>query len=147
MLLPADGDYRKTDGPLMQSLLELRESVGKVLEPMRAEGKIGASLAAEVEVFADLDAQAVAAHPGIGDELRFLFITSKLDLRPLADKPADALQPEGSKAWILAKPSPHAKCVRCWHYRADVGSFADDPELCGRCVQNVNGAGEDRKYF
>jgi isoleucyl-tRNA synthetase len=146
-LLPADGEYRKADGALMQSLLELREAVGKVLEPMRAEGKIGASLAAEVEVFADLDAGALAEHASIGEELRFLFITSKLDLRPLADRPAGAVQAEGGKSWILARPSAHAKCVRCWHYRADVGKFTDDPELCGRCVQNVSGAGEDRKYF
>jgi isoleucyl-tRNA synthetase len=146
-LLPADGDYRKADGPLMQELLALRETVSKVLEPMRAEGRIGASLAAEVQAYADLNAEALEAHPGIADELRFLFITSSMQLQPLAAKPDAAIKPEGSDAWILATPSTHAKCVRCWHYRADVGASADDPELCGRCVENVNGAGETRRYF
>ena len=146
-LLPADGEYRKADGPLMQELLALRETVSKVLEPMRAEGRIGASLAAEVQAFADLNVEALEAHPGIVDELRFLFITSSMQLQPLAAKPAAAIQPEGSAAWILATPSTQAKCVRCWHYRADVGAFAEDPELCGRCVDNVNGVGETRRYF
>jgi isoleucyl-tRNA synthetase len=146
-LLPADGDYRKVDGPLMQELLSLRESVSKVLEPMRAEGRIGASLAAEVVVHADLNAEALEAHPGIGDELRFLFITSALSLQPLVSRPGNAIKAEGSDAWIVASASSHGKCVRCWHYRADVGSSPDDPELCGRCIENVNGDGEVRKYF
>jgi len=146
-LLPADGAYRLVDGPLMQELLSLREAVSKALEPMRADGKIGASLAAEVEAYADLNIEALEAHPGIADELRFLFITSSFSLKPLASRPAEAIKAEGSDAWIFAKPSGHAKCVRCWHYRADVGSFADDPELCARCVENVNGDGEARKYF
>jgi isoleucyl-tRNA synthetase len=146
-LLPEDGAYRTVDGELMQGLLSLREAVSKVLEPMRAEGRIGASLAAEVRVYADLNQDALAAHPGIADELRFLFITSSLALSPLSSRPPSAVLPEGSEAWIVAEPSANAKCVRCWHYRADVGSDPGDPELCGRCAENVNGAGETRKYF
>ncbi len=146
-LLPADGVYRQTDGPLMQQLLALRDDVSKVLEPMRADGRIGASLAAEVEVWADVDPAALAAQPGIADELRFLFITSTLSLAPLATRPADVVQPEGSSGFVRARASANKKCVRCWHYRADVGSSAEDPELCARCVVNVNGAGETRNYF
>jgi isoleucyl-tRNA synthetase len=146
-LLPVDGAYRAADGPLMAQLLALRETVSRVLEPMRADGQIGASLAAEVEAWADFDAAALAAHPGIEDELRFLFITSTLVLRALAGHPADALQPEGSHAFVRARASASAKCVRCWHYRPEVGSFADDPELCARCVDNVHGGGENRRYF
>ena len=85
--------------------------------------------------------------PGLADEARFLFITSTLDLHVAAERPADAVEAEGGGAWILARPSEHAKCIRCWHYRPEVGSFADDPELCGRCVENVNGKGETRRYF
>jgi isoleucyl-tRNA synthetase len=121
--------------------------VGKVLEPMRADGKIGASLAAEVSVFTDLEALELAAHPGLAEELRFLFITSALEVGAADARPADAVAAEGGGAWIFARPSEHAKCVRCWHYRPEVGSFPDDPELCGRCVENVNGAGETRRYF
>jgi isoleucyl-tRNA synthetase len=134
-LLPADGAYRAADGAAMDELLALREAVSKVLEPMRAEGRIGASLAAEVDVYADLQNPLPA---GAKEELRFLFITSRLDLHPAAASPGES---------VVARPSAHTKCVRCWHYRPEVGSFADDPELCGRCVDNVRGAGEQRSCF
>jgi isoleucyl-tRNA synthetase len=143
-LLPADGAYRAADGAAMDELLALRLAVGKVLEPMRAEGRIGASLAAEVDVYADLKSKLPA---GAREELRFLFITSRLDLHPASARPADASAAEGIDAGILARPSAHSKCVRCWHYRPEVGSFADDAELCGRCVENVRGAGEQRSCF
>jgi isoleucyl-tRNA synthetase len=141
-LLPVDGAYRAADGPAMAELLALREAVGKVLEPMRAEGRIGASLAAEVDVYADLKSPLPA---GAKEELRFLFITSRLDLKPASARTPDAFAAEG--AFIVANPSAHTKCVRCWHYRPEVGSFPDDPELCGRCVENVRGAGEQRSCF
>mgnify|MGYP001764892912 CR=1 FL=1 len=144
-LLPADGSYLLADGPVMQQLLSVRDTVGKVLEPMRAEGRIGASLQAEVTVYAeDID---LDAYPGIADELRFLFITSALDVLPLAAADAAAVAVEGSPVKILARASEHAKCVRCWHYRASVGHDAHDPELCDRCMENVNGSGEARRYF
>jgi isoleucyl-tRNA synthetase len=145
-LLPAQGAYRSADGGPMDRLLALREGVGKVLEPMRADGRIGASLAAQVSVWTDLSFLP-ANQPGLAEEARFLFITSTLDLHAAAERPADAVEMEGGGTWILARPSEHAKCIRCWHYRPEVGSFADDPELCGRCVENVNGKGETRRYF
>ncbi|MFT3806656.1 MAG: zinc finger domain-containing protein [Arenimonas sp.] len=142
--LPSDGQYRAASLKLNGSgVLALREAVSKVLEPMRADGKIGASLQAEVDIYGDFDAFDSAGR----EELRFLFITSTLELRPSGEKPADAIKGEGVDAWIVARPSAHGKCVRCWHYRADVGAHGDDPELCGRCVENVNGGGEVRRYF
>ena len=145
-LLPAQGGYRAADGAPMDRLLALREAVGKVLEPMRADGRIGASLAADVSVWTDLSFLPLD-QPGLADEARFLFITSTLDLHVAAERPADAVEAEGGGAWILARPSEHAKCIRCWHYRPEVGWFADDPDLCGRCVENVKGKGETRRYF
>jgi isoleucyl-tRNA synthetase len=126
-------------------LLGLRAGVSKVLEGMRAAGTIGASLQADVTLYAD--AETCERHRDIAGELRFFFITSELRLADVADKPDDAVRIEGSANWVLARPSEAAKCVRCWHYRADVGSHADDPELCARCVENVNGEGEDRRWF
>ena len=84
-----------------------------------------------------------------GDELRFFFITSTLAWGDPGERPADAVRAdvEGCEIWIHARASAAAKCVRCWHYRADVGSHADDPELCGRCVGNIDGPGEDRRSF
>jgi isoleucyl-tRNA synthetase len=143
-LLPAQGAYRAADGAAMDELLALRDAVGKVLEPMRAEGRIGASLAAEVDVYADLKSPLPA---GAAGELRFLFITSQLRLQPAAARPAAALRADNAEAWIQASPSAHTKCVRCWHYRPEVGADAADPELCGRCVENVRGAGEQRSFF
>ena len=144
-LLPAQGVYLDADDALMQQLLAMREAVSKVLEPMRAEGRIGAALQAEVTVYADgID---VAAMPGLQDELRFLFITSSLAVQPNNSAGSDAIAVEGTPFKVLANVSKHGKCVRCWHYVESVGQDAHDPELCGRCIENVNGAGEVRRYF
>ncbi len=126
-------------------LLEIRTTASKVLEGMRATGSIGASLQAEVTLY--LDAATRERHAEVADELHFFFITSELEIADIADKPADAVRVEGLDAWVIAKPSAAAKCVRCWHYRDDVGSHADDPELCSRCVGNVEGQGETRRWF
>jgi isoleucyl-tRNA synthetase len=108
-----------------------RAEVQKELERLREAGKIGASLAAHVEIGASgARHDALAA---LGDELRFVMITSQATLRNGADA-------------IVATPSPHAKCDRCWHYRADVGADAAHPSLCGRCVSNLTGAGETRRF-
>jgi isoleucyl-tRNA synthetase len=141
--LPAGGALSKET---FAALLALREAVAKVLEPMRAGGAIGASLEAEVDLYVD-DATLATLAP-VADELRFLFITSELRLHPVAAKPAEAVAADGvAGAFVRAVASGAAKCVRCWHYRHDVGTHADHPELCGRCVDNVDGAGEDRRFF
>jgi isoleucyl-tRNA synthetase len=128
-------------------LLAIREAASRVLEGMRKDGVIGASLQADVDVFTDADTR--ARHADAAGELRFFFITSGLRLRDLADKPADAVpvEIEGGQAWVAAQASTAAKCVRCWHHRADVGSHAQHPELCGRCIGNIEGPGEDRRWF
>jgi len=141
--LPAGG-VLSTEG--FARLLALREAVAKVLEPMRAGGAIGASLEAEVDLYLD-EAMLTMLAPVAG-ELRFLFLTSELRLHPASAAPAGAVPAEGVPgAAIRAVASPHPKCVRCWHYRADVGRHAAHPELCGRCVENVEGGGEDRRFF
>jgi len=126
-------------------LLAIRATVSKVLEGMRAAGSIGASLQADVSIHLAADMR--ARHAEVAGELRFFFITSELRLADVADRPEGAIRVEGHDAWVVATPSEHAKCVRCWHYRSDVGSHADDPELCGRCVENVEGQGETRLWF
>ena len=128
--LPAGAALSAAD---FDALLGLREEVSKVLEPMRAGGQIGASLEAEVDLTVGPELATKLAP--VADELRFFFITSRLSLQA------------GEGVKVQAAASSHGKCVRCWHYRADVGSHADDPQLCGRCVQNVNGAGETRRWF
>jgi isoleucyl-tRNA synthetase len=134
-------------------LLQIRDATSAGMELLRAEGTIGASLQADVAVYAD-DAFR-RRYASVADELRFFFITSSFALKPETDKPLGE-PPAGhrfvttelhAKSLIDVGASEHPKCVRCWHYRADVGSHPDDPELCDRCVDNVNGVGESRRYF
>jgi Isoleucyl-tRNA synthetase len=137
------------DAPLNQAfwdrVLEVREEVSKELEKLRERGGIGSSLEAEVAIYCDGPYREVLER--LEDELRFVLVTSRAAVLPLSEAPqgAEAAEDiEGLK--ILAEPSPHAKCVRCWHRRSDVGSHPDHPELCGRCVENVEGEGEIRRY-
>jgi isoleucyl-tRNA synthetase len=129
------------------ALLQLRGAVMRELEKLRNAGAIGGPLDAEIEVYCAPALLELAR--SFGDELRFVFITSEARVHPAAQSPADAVpaeEGEDNVAWIVARPSAAAKCVRCWHKRADVGSHAEHPELCGRCVTNVEGPGEDRTY-
>jgi len=78
------------------------------------------------------------------DELRFVFITSEASVAALTDAPANAVAGDGFQISVGA--SVHEKCIRCWHRRADVGAVAEHSEICGRCVDNVQGPGEIRIY-
>jgi len=114
---------------------EVRAEVQKELEALRVKGEIGSSLAAEVEISAAGDRYDALA--GLGDDLRFVLITSAAR----ADKAAN-----GAPQSNVVRASGHAKCPRCWHYRADVGADSTHSELCGRCVSNLYGKGEARTY-
>lgn len=130
--LPADAALTGAD---FDKLLALREQVAKVLEPMRANGAIGAALEAEITVAAD--AQTAARWQPLADELRFLFISG--DVTVTAASTDDI--------FVSAQPTTKAKCVRCWHHQASVGSDPRHPELCSRCVSNIEGPGEVRRWF
>ncbi|MEW5838143.1 MAG: isoleucine--tRNA ligase [Pseudomonadota bacterium] len=127
-------------------ILAARDAALAVLEGLRKEGVIGANLDAEVDLYAD-DATLDVLNK-LEDELRFVLITSYARVHPLSARPADTsvVEIEGGQIAIVAKASLHGKCVRCWHHREDVGSHAAHPELCGRCVENVEGAGETRRF-
>ncbi|MEQ6306207.1 isoleucine--tRNA ligase [Delftia acidovorans] len=111
-------------------LREIRDVVNKDIEAVRTEGRVGSSLQAEVSVSAQ--PEDLALLQSLGDDLKFVFITSA----------AEALAGEVLQAAVT--PSSHAKCDRCWHYRADVGINPEHPSLCGRCDSNLHGAGEKR---
>ncbi|MBU0621901.1 MAG: isoleucine--tRNA ligase [Gammaproteobacteria bacterium] len=111
----------------------VREQVNKKLEEQRATGAIGSALQAEVDVYAPKATFELLSR--LGDDLRLVFITSR----------ANVHLREGELE-IQVTPSAQQKCERCWHYREDVGSDANHPTLCGRCVSNLYGAGEARKY-
>jgi isoleucyl-tRNA synthetase len=125
-----------------KSLILVRETVAKALEDLRDAGGIGSALEANTIVYADGGLR--AALQDLGDELRFVFITSAATVEPLAAAPADAISGEGFRVMVGA--SEFAKCVRCWHRREDVGSVAGHAEICGRCATNVDGPGEERRF-
>jgi isoleucyl-tRNA synthetase len=113
-----------------------RELVNKDIETLRADGKVGSSLQAEVELTVPM-----ATHGELWDalaslegDLKFVFITSAIELAA------------GDAFSITTTPSSAAKCDRCWHYQSDVGSDAAHPTLCGRCSTNLFGAGEERRF-
>jgi isoleucyl-tRNA synthetase len=130
--LPVDSALSAAD---FDRLLALREQVSKVLEPMRANGQIGAALEAEIAV--SVNASTAAKWQPLAEELRFFFISGDVTVTAV----------DADEMFVLAQPTRKSKCVRCWHHRADVGAHAAHPELCGRCVSNVEGPGEDRKWF
>jgi isoleucyl-tRNA synthetase len=131
------------DDAFWQQLMAVKAAVNKVLEGQRKEGLIGGTLEAEVTLYCD---DALLAQLGrLGDELRFALITSYATVKPLAAA-VDAVQSDVTGLLVSVQKSAHAKCARCWHHREDVGTHAAHPELCGRCVDNVDGGGETRLY-
>lgn len=122
-------------------LRALRSDVQKELETLRAAGKIGSSLAGEVDLYADGEAHALLA--SLTDDVRFVMITSRATLHAGSGGNASNGLPG---VGIAVSPSTHAKCERCWHYRPDVGANAEHPLLCGRCVSNLFGSGEPREH-
>lgn len=130
-----------------RDLLVIRNAVTKVLEGMRNDGKIGAALQADVTLYTD--AATRSRYAEVAHELRFFFITSGLHFADMASKPSDAVKVDMAQAevWIVAQASTAPKCIRCWHYVADIGTHAEHPEICGRCIENVIGHGERRRYF
>ncbi|MCC7463438.1 MAG: isoleucine--tRNA ligase [Gammaproteobacteria bacterium] len=129
------------------ALIQLRSEVGRELERLRVAGEIGAPLDAEVDVYA-LPAE-YARLAVLGDELRFLLITSAARVQRVTTPPEGAVPVEGctpDSVWIRVRPALAPKCVRCWHHRDDVGSDPVHPPICGRCAGNVSGPGETRHW-
>ncbi|KAB2309175.1 isoleucine--tRNA ligase [Betaproteobacteria bacterium SCN2] len=115
-----------------QQIRDYRAQVLKELENARSASQIGSSLQAEVILHVQPDSHALLS--SLGDDLRFVLITSKVEL----------VAAEENRILVIA--SGHAKCERCWHYREDVGADAAHPQLCGRCASNLFGKGEARSH-
>ena len=116
-------------------LRAVRSEALKLLENLRAAGEIGSSLQAEAEIAAW--GEKLQLLQALGDDLRFVLITSQASVVPAASEAEQS---------IRVRPSAHPKCERCWHYRADVGAHPRYPALCGRCVENLDGPGERRLF-
>lgn len=142
-----------------QRLMDIRAIVSKELEKSRAQGLIGSSLNAEVVLYYDYlvfhvlsdaskELHFFDALKPLERELHFIFMTSRATAVNDYEYecPEDAVQTEMQGVRLKVYVSEHKKCVRCWHQCADVGEHEAHPELCGRCVENVAGQGEQRIY-
>ncbi|MDQ6685850.1 MAG: class I tRNA ligase family protein, partial [Pseudomonadota bacterium] len=121
-----------------ERIAAVRGEANRQIEALRSEGRLGASLQAEVTVRAG--ARMAAELKSLGDDLRFVLITSAATVEVL-ERATDA-----EEFFVEARPVEAPKCERCWHYRPDVGSDVAHPTLCGRCSLNLFGAGETRRF-
>jgi isoleucyl-tRNA synthetase len=146
--LPPAGDGGAIDWNLF---IQLKAAVATELEKLRVAGAVGGSLDAEVEVFAK--DEFLEKLKALGEELRFLLITSNAVVKRVsnaAGPPVGAIKvaeiaKEGG-VWVRVQASTAPKCERCWHHRPEVGSNAEHPTICARCVDNVGGPGEPRLF-
>lgn len=125
-------------------VMDVKEAVNKALEDARSAGQIKGSLATEVTLFADEELEALINR--LGNELRFVLLTSAAEVKPLAEA-GNAAETELKGLKVAVAGSEHAKCGRCWHLNEEVGKHEEHPELCGRCVSNLeDGVGEQRQF-
>lgn len=137
-LAPLDADSLLTQGD-WQNIFEVRETVAKQLEEARARGEIKGGLTAEVSIAAPSASQVSQSLAKLGAEQKFLFIVSKVNL--------SASDNVNNSAYSVGiQRSQHPRCERCWHQSEDVGSHTEHPDLCGRCVSNAFGDGEQRQF-
>lgn len=144
-LYPLD-NKSSLDNNAWDSIVETRNAVTKALEVLRADKQIGGGLDASLTLYCDGE---LAKSLGLlGDELRFIFITSEADIKPFDEKPSDAsvVSVQDSQMAIVATKTDAEKCVRCWHKRHDIGTDSNHPELCTRCAANAFGDGEKRQF-
>ena len=138
-------DKVDVDSEMWRTVIEVREMVSRELEQLRVAGGIGSSLDAEVDLYCAPGIKAVLDK--LGDELRFVFITSYARVHPLEPRGDEAATTEMEGLYVAVAPSAHNKCVRCWHHREDVGSDTGHPQICGRCIENVTVDGGESREF
>ena len=125
-------------------VISIRNEVSKQIEKLRVDGKVGSALDANVRIFTQ--GAMFDTLMTLGDELRFVLITSEASVQDLNQAPSEAVETEIDGLKLMVSAMSDEKCVRCWHRRPDIGSVAEHPELCGRCVSNITGEGELRDY-
>jgi len=137
-------EHSQFDITFWDKIFAVRDTVSKELEVLRAEGRIKGGLTAEVTLYAEPDLFKILNI--LDDELKFVLITSAAHLLPANNKPTDAIESSIAGLSLVLTPSEQARCDRCWHQTEQVGKDETHPELCGRCIENVDGEGEQRLY-
>jgi isoleucyl-tRNA synthetase len=120
-----------------EDIRNLRDFVNKKIEEKRTEGSVGSSLQAEIDITVNAG-DFYDTLSSFKDDLRFVLICSRATIHKATK--------ELPHSEVEVTASNHAKCDRCWHYRADVGADAEHPHICGRCVSNLIGRGEHRTH-
>jgi isoleucyl-tRNA synthetase len=131
------------DASYWQLIADVKDAVNKVIETKRNEGVVGKALSASVSLYCQ--GELARQLNRLENELRFVLITSNAHVVE-GMAPINSVGTDVDGLAVLVEPSEDAKCVRCWHQCADVGNVPAHEELCGRCVENVDGNGEVR-YF
>ena len=137
-------DDEELSNEFWTEIQSVRGAVNKLLEDARKEKTIGGALQAEVTLYAD-DALAAKINK-LEDELRFVLITSAAVVKPLSDKSDTAQATDVAGLYVEVAATEAEKCDRCWHHTPDVGTIEGHEKICGRCVSNIDGEGEVRKY-
>jgi len=132
------------DQTFWADIIGARVAVARELEKLRVAGGIGSGLDAEVDLYCDPSWSDRLRR--LGDELRFVLITSYARVHPMEEKIPEAVETEIKGLYVQVAPSSYTKCIRCWHHREEVGVNKEHPQLCARCVQNISGTGETRSY-
>jgi len=145
--LATSADDSALNNSYWSELLLVRAAVNRALELARKDKVVGKALEAQVTLYAQAELAEKLAQ--LGDELRFVLITSSATINVVvgdSDIPSDAAATEVDGLWLTVAPADGEKCDRCWHVTDDVGSNEAHPLLCGRCVTNIDGEGEQRQY-
>ena len=131
------------DEGFWDKIISVRDVVNKEIERLRGEDLLGSALEAEVTLYCDDKLKSLL--DTLGQELRFVLITSIATVESLQNK-TDSVSTDLVGCEVAIKATSNEKCERCWHRTKDVGSNTVHPALCGRCVENISGSGEDRAY-
>jgi len=126
-----------------QTLISVKSAVNKFIEAARTAKTVGSNLSAKVELWASSELKTVLDK--LGDELRFVLITSQVIVNNFDAAQGEASDLEGLNVKVSAADGE--KCARCWHVLPDVNTHHEHPGLCSRCIINLpTGQGEERKY-
>ncbi len=125
-------------------MIAVRDAVNRELENQRNQGVLKGGLDAAVTLYCS--ESLLESLEILDEELRFVLITSEATLATLDEEPAGAADTEVEGLALGVQPCEQEKCERCWHRREDVGTIEAHPTLCGRCVENIEGSGEHRRF-
>ncbi|UXZ05246.1 isoleucine--tRNA ligase [Moraxella nasicaprae] len=114
------------------TIITIKDTVNKSIEEARTAKVVSSNLTAKVVITAPKELADILGK--LGDELRFVFISSQTIVQA------------GTEFVVDISPADGEKCVRCWHILPTVGSHTEHPELCPRCVENAFGHGERRQF-